>query len=75
MRATLVVCAVLIGLGACAPKQESGGSRTLTERQRDSLIGRSALPGAAVVQRAMSSTDAEARRAARMQAQVDSMPH
>jgi hypothetical protein len=44
--------------------------KQLTERQRDSLIGVSDLPGAAVVQRSLSVSDLAARRAAAM----DSMP-
>jgi hypothetical protein len=73
-RVWIVISIVVVVLGACAPKQEGSG-RVLTERQRDSVLSRSKLPGASAIQRTMSTTDAEARRAAQMNAQVDSLPH
>jgi len=39
---------------------------TLTQHQRDSLIARSALPGAAVVDRALQQQDVATHRAANM---------
>ena len=53
-------CALV--LASCA---KSGGEtkRELTERERDSTIGASVLPGAGVVKRAMSESDSAAARA------------
>jgi hypothetical protein len=42
----------------------SDADRPLTERQRDSLIGASALPGAKGVQKAMAAADSAAARRA-----------
>ena len=75
MRVGLAVWGLILLLAGCAARNEPATTKTLTERQRDSLIGRSVLPGAAVVQRSMSVSDVEARRAAAMNAAVDSMPH
>ena len=55
-----VVFVALLAFGACARNQTS--HRTLTERERDSLIARSALPGAVVVGRAMALQDSMAVR-------------
>lgn len=71
MRKLLVAVGVLASLGGCSRSHET---RALTERQRDSVLSRSSLPGASTVGRAMSTSDAEARRAAGMNAQVDSLP-
>ena len=54
---------VALGLG-CGGGTASDANEPLTERQRDSLIGASALPGAKGVQKAMAAADsAVARRA------------
>ena len=64
------LAAAILALSGCAI--ESGNPRTtLTERQRDSVIARSALPGAGVVGRALVETDHAAGRTAMM----DSLAH
>jgi PBP1b-binding outer membrane lipoprotein LpoB len=74
MRRLTLITILALALAGCsksAPHAES----TLTEHQRDSVLAKSSLPGATVVGRAMATDDAEARRAANMNAQVDSLPH
>jgi len=65
---------VLLTIASCMPLTDEMPKKQLTERQRDSLIGVSDLPGAAVVQRSLSISDQAARQAARMDAAMDSMP-
>jgi hypothetical protein len=48
----------------CAPRSEPAARAPLTERQRDSVLARSALPGAPVVGRALDLSDRAADRAA-----------
>ena len=63
--AVLVLAATVLGSNSCARK-EAPPPQTLTERQRDSLLGVSGLPGAVVVTRALATQDSAAARAARM---------
>ena len=65
---------VLLTAASCVPMTDEMPKKQLTERQRDSLIGVSDLPGAAVVQRSLAVSDQAARRAARMDAAMDSLP-
>ena len=53
----------LIAVPGCSSGQHA--TRELSERERDSLIARSQLPGAAVVGRAMAVSDRLERQAAR----------
>ena len=65
MRRTLVVFLALVALmPGCV--QKSAPPRQLSERERDSLIGVSGLPGGTVVTRALSTSDSMAARAARL---------
>ncbi len=59
----LAVLALLWAAG-CAPRSERPARAPLTERQRDSVLARSALPGAPVVGRALEVSDRAAERAA-----------
>lgn len=58
----LVLACVL--LAACSEGQTDDRARrdTLTQRQRDSIIGASGLPGARAVQRAIRASDAARER-------------
>ena len=64
MIALLLAAACATGLSACA-KQEST-TRTLTERERDSTLGKSVIPGGAAVTRALEESDSAAARARRL---------
>lgn len=65
MRRTLAA-AVLLMLGtlSCAPHSDQASRTPLTEHQRDSVLARSALPGASVVGRALEASDRAADHAA-----------
>jgi hypothetical protein len=63
----VVVVALSIGIMACA-KDEPDARRDLTQREKDSILGASQIPGAKAVKRAMTSADSAAAR----QAQLDS---
>ena len=54
----------MIALAGCSTEKHA--TRELSERERDSLIARSQLPGASVVGRAMAVSDRMERRAARL---------
>jgi hypothetical protein len=66
MTRTLLCCLVLAGCGGGAGKPATTARDTLTERQRDSILARSRIPGAAGVGaalRAADSTNARIRAA------------
>jgi len=57
--------ALSVLLAACADAPEIRKPRSeMTQRERDSAVAESGLPGSEVVKRAMNTSDAEARRAA-----------
>ena len=58
----LAVLLLLCGAG-CAPRAERSARAPLTERQRDSVLARSSLPGARVVGRALDVSDGATRHA------------
>jgi hypothetical protein len=66
--ALLAAFAVLLAFAGCSKSETA--HRELTERQRDSILGKSILPGASVVTRALSVSDQAAARAASMDAQT-----
>jgi hypothetical protein len=53
-----------LALASCKSSVTAGTGRT--ERERDSVIGQSKVPGAAAVQRALTVSDSAASRGARM---------
>ena len=57
-----------LALASCAQKSEP--RRELTERERDSTLGKSAIPGAAAVTRTLEASDSAAARAGRMDGTV-----
>ncbi len=64
-RAALIACLVLAA--ACGrPSAGSVHRDTLTQRQRDSAVGASALPGAGGVRRALAAQDSANRRTAQL---------
>ncbi len=67
--------AMLAGIAAgCSAGHERAATGTLSEARRDSVLARSSLPGANAVGAALNASGEEAARAARMNAQVDSLP-
>ena len=67
----LALACLIAAAGCSASKDHAGSPKTLTERERDSLIARSRLPGAQTVGRAIAVSDRQAARAADM----DSLLH
>jgi hypothetical protein len=66
MRTAMLLMTALLLCVACTDKKESNeGERTLTQRERDSIIGQSALPGARGVRGALSAADSARARADR----------
>ncbi|HEX7051966.1 MAG TPA: hypothetical protein VF188_17290 [Longimicrobiales bacterium] len=68
MRKRSLLMAVLV-LAACSGGRTEGEEAArpeLTQRQRDSIIGESSLPGAQGVKGALEASDAAAARAARL---------
>jgi hypothetical protein len=72
MRTVVLVALAALALSGCA-ERKAAETRTLTERERDSILATQRLPGAATVGRAMQAGDRAADAAARMNAQVDSL--
>jgi hypothetical protein len=73
LRCTLITAAALAAAAAgCANQIDSDGARAvLSGRERDSVLARSALPGAQTVGRALDQNDCAAARASIL----DSLPH
>ncbi len=74
---TLVLAlACLLGGAACGGGADDGAAAqdTLTERERDSLIGQSRLPGAQGVRGAMRAADSAAARNARLDSIANDNP-
>jgi hypothetical protein len=56
---------IVLTLGGCAAPSKAGKPREeMTERERDSTLAASGLPGAGVVRKGLSMSDAQAKRAA-----------
>ena len=64
-RIGLGVVALAVGITACA-KDEPDARRDLTQREKDSILGASQIPGAKAVKRAITSADSAAARQARL---------
>jgi hypothetical protein len=65
-RKTLLMIPILIAVAGCA--SESGGNRrdTMTQRQRDSVLSTTGLPGAQGVAKALNAADSAKARQARL---------
>ena len=61
----LVVAVVALGASACS-KDEPEVKRDLTQREKDSILGASTIPGAKAVKRAMTSADSAMARQSRL---------
>lgn len=65
--AVVIACTmVVVLLAACAGDSEPAHRDTLTQRQRDSLVGHSTLPGARGVRGALGVADSAAARATQL---------
>lgn len=65
MKITRLAVPVLLALAACAEPSRAGKPRSqMTQREKDSVVAASGLPGSGVVKKGMRMADAEARRAA-----------
>jgi hypothetical protein len=73
MYKALGLAVLLLVCAGCAQRSAPSARAPLTERQRDSLIAHSRLPGASVVGRSMAVSDRSARQAAATDAAVDSL--
>jgi len=71
--ALLVLSALAALLVAGCSGHGASSRRELTQRQRDSVLGASAIPGAFTVKRALSESDRASRQAASFDVQVDSL--
>jgi uncharacterized protein YcfL len=67
----LLAVAALVALAGCS--SDNKPASTLTEHQRDSVLAKSSLPGAAVVGGALYESDRASNRAANMSASMDSL--
>jgi hypothetical protein len=66
-RARLAALLLLISIAGCTPKEDGEeGKRPRTERERDSVLGASRLPGARGVRGALGASDSAAARNARL---------
>jgi hypothetical protein len=73
MKRAWMLVVTLLAIAGCA-KPQAADKVPLTEHQRDSVLAKEPIPGAFGVGRALATSDREARRAADMNAQVDSLP-
>ena len=74
MHRRVLAVAVALSLTAGCSAQKTEATKSLTERQRDSILAQEPIPGASVVGRALDASDREAARAATLNAQTDSLP-
>ena len=66
-RVRLAALLLLISFAGCAPKKDGkGGKPARGERERDSVLGASQLPGARGVRGALGASDSAAARNARL---------
>jgi hypothetical protein len=65
-RSRVLVCSLTLILSGCS--SDAGGNRrdTMTQRQRDSVLGQSQLPGAQGVTKALRAADSAKARNARI---------
>jgi len=69
----LLALILIVGCAGCAQHSRPTARVPLTERQRDSILAKSSLPGAPVVGRALNVSDQSAAHAAAENAATDSL--
>jgi hypothetical protein len=62
----LAIATIVIGAVACGKDESDTSKRELTQREKDSILGASQIPGAKAVKRAITSADSAAARQARL---------
>ena len=67
----LIVFVLILGLSSCTDKKAESKKEALTDRQRDSVLAETPLPGAHVVGRAIEVADSAAARAERLDGRND----
>lgn len=71
-KSVALLAALALVVSACAEPPKMTKTRAeMTQRERDSVIGASRLPGAGVVRKGMSISDAQTRRAAMLDSLAD----
>jgi hypothetical protein len=66
MRCARLAALLLLAAAGCAPKPAEGGKHLRSERERDSILGASQLPGARAVRGALGASDSADARNARL---------
>lgn len=66
MRQSLTVASLFALLAACGGGKPEPKKPELTQRQKDSVLGQSQIPGARGVQKALAASDSLAKRQARI---------
>jgi hypothetical protein len=66
VRSLCASVALVLGLAACTKDNADENKRDLTQREKDSILSASQIPGAKAVNRAMTSADSATARALRL---------
>ena len=65
MARRIILLGAVVGLAACTQSDSTQQTTTRTEREKDSIIARSPIPGAKAVQKSMNVADSASARAQR----------
>lgn len=61
-----MLCALVFMVGACAKDDTADSRAGLTQREKDSILAGSQIPGAKAVKKTLTTADSAAARAARL---------
>ncbi len=67
----LIAIVVLVSIASCTGTAGDSSKEKLTQRERDSILAETDLPGAGVVGKAIEASDSSAARARRLDEQSD----
>lgn len=62
----MLLCALTLTLAACAKDDTADARAGLTQREKDSILAGSQIPGAKAVKKTLTTADSAAARAARL---------
>lgn len=62
----ILLCAIALTLSACAKDDTADSRAGLTQREKDSILAGSQIPGAKAVKKTLTTADSAAARAARL---------